>query len=37
MSKAHVITVSDGVFHGKRDDKSGPALLAHLRRVWLDP
>lgn len=30
MSKAHVITVSDGVFHGKREDKSGPALLALL-------
>ena len=31
MSKAHIITVSDGVFHGKRDDKSGPALLALLQ------
>jgi molybdenum cofactor synthesis domain-containing protein len=27
LSKAHVITVSDGVFHGKREDKSGPALV----------
>ena len=30
MSKAHVITVSDGVFHGARVDKSGPALVALL-------
>ena len=30
MSKAQVITVSDGVFHGKRQDKSGPALVAIL-------
>ncbi len=32
MSKAHVVTVSDGAFHGKRDDKSGPALVALLSR-----
>ena len=31
LSKAHVITVSDGVFHGRRVDKSGPALAALLR------
>ena len=31
MSKAHVITVSDGVSHGTRVDKSGPALVALLR------
>ena len=31
LSKAHVITVSDGVFHGTRTDKSGPALLELLR------
>lgn len=30
MSKAHVITVSDGVFHGTREDKSGPALIKVL-------
>jgi molybdopterin adenylyltransferase len=30
LSKAHVITVSDGVFHGTRVDKSGPALVALL-------
>jgi molybdopterin adenylyltransferase len=27
VSSAHVITISDGVFHRKRDDKSGPALV----------
>jgi molybdenum cofactor synthesis domain len=32
LNKAHVITVSDGVFHGKRVDKSGPALVALLHR-----
>jgi molybdenum cofactor biosynthesis protein B len=31
VSKSHVITVSDGVFHGKREDKSGPALISLLR------
>lgn len=31
LSRAHVITVSDGVFHGKRKDMSGPALVALLR------
>jgi molybdopterin adenylyltransferase len=31
VSKAHVITVSDGVFHGHREDKSGPALVSTLR------
>jgi molybdopterin adenylyltransferase len=31
LSKAHIITVSDGVFHGKRVDKSGPALVDLLR------
>jgi molybdenum cofactor synthesis domain-containing protein len=30
LSKAHVVTVSDGVFHGKRTDKSGPAMVALL-------
>jgi molybdopterin adenylyltransferase len=32
LSKAHVVTVSDGAFHGKRDDKSGPALVTLLSR-----
>ena len=31
LSKAHVITVSDGVFHGHREDKSGPGLVSMLR------
>jgi molybdenum cofactor biosynthesis protein B len=30
LSKAHVITVSDGVFHGHREDKSGPGLIRLL-------
>jgi len=30
MKSAHVITVSDGVFHGTREDKSGAALVAAL-------
>lgn len=32
LNKAHVITVSDGVFHGTREDKSGPALKNLLSR-----
>ena len=31
MNRAQVITVSDGVSHGTRADKSGPALVAMLR------
>ena len=30
MNLAHVITISDGASHGKRDDKSGPALVGIL-------
>jgi molybdopterin adenylyltransferase len=30
VSRAHVITVSDGVTHGQREDKSGPALVGIL-------
>jgi molybdenum cofactor biosynthesis protein B len=30
VSLAHVITISDGASHGKRDDKSGPALVGVL-------
>ena len=30
MSKAHVVTVSDGAFQGKREDASGHALLSLL-------
>ncbi len=31
LSKAHVITVSDGVFHGTREDRSGQAVMALLK------
>jgi molybdopterin adenylyltransferase len=30
LNKAHVVTISDGVFHGTREDKSGAALVALL-------
>jgi molybdopterin adenylyltransferase len=30
VSRAHVITVSDGAFHGSREDTSGPALAGLL-------
>ena len=30
MNLAHVITISDGASHGKREDKSGPALVGLL-------
>jgi molybdenum cofactor biosynthesis protein B len=30
VTKAHVITVSDGVYHGTREDKSGRALADRL-------
>ncbi len=30
MSNAHVVTISDGAFHGKREDKSGPVLVSLL-------
>jgi len=36
LSKAHVVTVSDGVFHGTREDKSGVALVALLRAGGLE-
>ncbi|HEX7265269.1 MAG TPA: MogA/MoaB family molybdenum cofactor biosynthesis protein [Candidatus Dormibacteraeota bacterium] len=32
MSKAQVVTVSDGAFHGNREDLSGAALVGLLRR-----
>jgi len=32
VNTAHVVTVSDGVFHGKREDKSGAALVDVLSR-----
>jgi molybdopterin adenylyltransferase len=34
LSNAHVITISDGVFHGTRLDKSGPALVELLRESF---
>jgi len=36
LSKAHVITVSDGAFHGTREDKSGTALVSLLRKDGFD-
>ena len=30
MIRAHVVTVSDGAFHGKREDRSGAAVTAML-------
>lgn len=36
MSRAHVITVSDGVSAGTRDDVSGPALQTLLRNAGFD-
>lgn len=33
---AHVITVSDGAFHGRREDTSGPALVAILSANHFD-
>lgn len=30
-TRAHVITVSDGAFHGKREDTSGAAVVSVLR------
>jgi len=31
VSTAHVVTVSDGAFHGRREDRSGTALVALLK------
>jgi molybdenum cofactor synthesis domain-containing protein len=36
LPKAKVLTVSDGVVHGTRDDVSGRALVAHLREHGFD-
>lgn len=36
MNKAHVLTVSDGVFHGTREDKSGLALVSLLQKEGFD-
>jgi molybdopterin adenylyltransferase len=32
VSRARVITISDGAFHGSRQDTSGPALIKLLQR-----
>jgi len=36
LSEAHVVTVSDGVFHGTREDKSGAALVNLLKKDGFD-
>ncbi len=36
MNRAQVITVSDGAFHGKREDKSGAAVTAILKSSHYD-
>jgi len=36
VSTAHVITISDGAFHGKREDKSGPVLVSLLSRAGFE-
>ena len=36
MSRAHVVTISDGAFHGKREDASGPVLVDLLSRAGFE-
>ncbi|HEX9099898.1 MAG TPA: MogA/MoaB family molybdenum cofactor biosynthesis protein [Candidatus Dormibacteraeota bacterium] len=36
MNKAHVVTISDGAFHGKREDASGPVLVSLLSRAGFE-
>ncbi len=36
MSKAHVVTISDGAFHGQREDASGAALVELLSRAGFE-
>ncbi len=36
VSTAHVVTISDGAFHGKREDNSGPALVSLLSRAGFE-
>ena len=36
LSKAHVVTISDGAFHGKREDASGPVLVGLLSRAGFE-
>jgi molybdenum cofactor synthesis domain-containing protein len=34
VNRAHVITVSDGAFHGSRKDTSGAALIERLKGIF---
>jgi len=36
MSTAHVVTISDGAFHRRREDKSGPVLVSLLSRAGFE-
>ena len=36
MTRAHVVTVSDGAFHGQREDTSGAALVSLLQSSGFD-
>jgi len=36
VSRAHVVTVSDGAFHGRREDRSGTALVALLKAAGFE-
>jgi len=36
VNTAHVVTISDGAFHGKREDKSGPVLVSLLSRAGFE-
>jgi len=36
VSTAYVVTVSDGAFHGQREDKSGPVLAGLLSRAGFE-
>jgi len=36
VSKAHVVTISDGAFHGQREDASGAALVELLSRAGFE-
>jgi molybdopterin adenylyltransferase len=36
VSTAHVVTISDGAFHGKREDKSGPVLVSLLTEAGFE-
>ena len=36
VNSAHVVTISDGAFHGQRDDASGPLLVSLLSRAGFE-